>query len=391
MKVDALLPYLETRYSELVGRIRKDEYRPVPVQRVEMPKPGGGVRNLGVPTVIDRMVQQAVAQVIVPIYEKVFSDHSYGFRPGRSAHDAIREARGYYEMGYTHVVDIDMAKFFDTLNHDILMSMLKENLDDWQLRRLIFRFLKAGVFIRGLKSPSEEGTPQGGPLSPVLSNIYLTKFDKLLEEKGLKFVRYADDLNIYVKSHRAALRVLESSTRFLEGTLKLKVNQDKSMVGSPLKLKFLGFTLGMNKDGPYVRIHEKSQRRFKDKVKTITRRNRGRSVKVILLELRRYVTGWMGYYRLAALKTKLKEYDGWVRRRMRTYIWKQWKTVRNKFKNLRKLGIGRETAWMWANTRKGHWRISGSQVLSMSMTNKYLEGLGLLNMSELFARVKLTA
>ncbi|MDR1296410.1 MAG: group II intron reverse transcriptase/maturase [Deltaproteobacteria bacterium] len=391
MTVRQLLPYLEKHYEELVEQIRNGGYRPKPVRRVEIPKPDGGVRLLGVPSVVDRMVQQAVAQVIVPIYEPLFSDHSYGFRPERSAHDAVKEAKEYFSEGYNHVVDIDLAKYFDSICHDKLMSMLREVLDDKALRELICKFLKSGVMIGGLVSPTTEGAPQGGPISPVLSNIYLTKFDRMLESRGLKFVRYADDCNIYVKSRRAADRVMKSATSFLEGTLKLKVNQDKSKVGSPTRLKFLGFAMWKINGKSGIRVHEKSLKRFKDKVRRITRRNRGRSVETVFKEFETYAKGWLGYYRLASLVSKLGELDGWVRARSRAYIWKQWKRTRTKAKNLRKLGIDRETAWMWANTRKGYWRIAHSQVLSKSLTNKYLEERGLLCMLKHFEKVKLVS
>jgi group II intron reverse transcriptase/maturase len=386
MTVDELLPYLRVHQNELVGQIGVGSYKPLPVLRVEIPKPDGGIRLLGIPTVQDRMIQQAIAQVLVPIFEPVFSDHSFGFRPGRSAQDAVREAKGYFDEGYAHVVDIDLAKYFDTICHDKLMSMLRETVDD-DVCRLIRKYLKSGVMIGGLYSPTKEGAPQGGPLSPLLSNIYLTEFDKSLEEKGLKFVRYADDCNVYLRSRRAAERVMQSSTRFLEGVLKLKVNQAKSKVGSPTKLKFLGFSLWKIGERSGVRIHEKSLKRFKDTVRDITTRNRGRSVEYVFEELKRYTVGWMGYYKLASLTGKLKEIDGWIRARIRQYIWKQWKRVRTRFRNLMRLGIWREQAWMWANTRKGYWRTAHSPILSKTLTNQYLEELGLINLSKLFKRL----
>jgi group II intron reverse transcriptase/maturase len=287
-------------------------------------------------------------------------------------------------LGFKHVVDIDLAKRFDTVCHDKLMSMLREQVDDGQVLDLIRRFLGSGVMKDGLVSPTTEGVPQGGPLSPLLSNIYLTSFDRMLEARGLRFVRYADDCNIYVKSRKAAERVMESSTRFLEGKLKLKVNQEKSKVGSPRRLKFLGFSLYELKGKAGVRIHEKSEKRFKDKVRMITKRNRGRSAVSILIELKRYIIGWLGYYRLAALASKAKDWDAWIRAKIRAYIWKQWKKARTRAKNLRSLGQGREQAWKWANTRKGHWRVAHSQILSMTLTNAYLERLGLVSISKLF-------
>jgi len=243
MSVDEMLPYLKEHREELLESIRGGFYKPKPVRRVEISKPDGGVRMLGVPTVIDRMIQQAIAQVLEPIFEKTFSDNSYGFRPGRNAHQAIKQARRYYDEGYTRVVDIDLAKYFDTVNHDLLMDMLREQVRDKRVLTLIRKFLKSGIMINGLVNASQEGTPQGGNLSPLLSNIYLTRFDKMLEERGHKFVRYADDCNIYVKSKRAAERVMENSVEYLEGKLKLEVNRKKSSTGSPLRLKFLGFSL----------------------------------------------------------------------------------------------------------------------------------------------------
>ena len=241
----------------------------------------------------------------------------------------------------------------------------------------------------GLVSPTEAGVPQGGPLSPILSNLYLDKFDKMLEGRGLKFVRYADDCNIYVKSRRAAERVMKSATRFLEGELKLKVNLAKSQVGSPLKLKFLGFSMYKNKAGTGIRIHGKSEKRFKDKVRQITKRNRGRSVEMIAHELEVYLIGWVGYYRLASLKSKTKEWDSWIRARMRAFIWKQWKRVRTRLKMLRRFGLEKEQAWMWANTRKGYWRVSHSQILAKTMTNAYLEGRGIPSTEKIYQRMQL--
>jgi group II intron reverse transcriptase/maturase len=376
MTVEGLLPYLKTHKDSLVGKIHNGSYSPKPVRRVEIPKPDGGVRLLGVPTVVDRMIQQSIAQVLTPIYEKKFSDSSYGFRPGRSAQQAMNVAYGYYVEGYTHVVDIDLAKYFDTVNHDKLIGMLREEVKDERVISLIRKFLTSGVLIDGLVKPTVDGVPQGGPLSPLLSNIYLTKLDKELEKRGLRFVRYADDCNIFVKSRRAAERVMESVTRFLEGTLKLKVNQDKSKVGSPLRLKFLGFSMWKINGKSGIRVHEKSMKRFKSKVTQITKRNRGWSLQAILEELKKYTNGWLGYYRIASLASKLKELDMWIRRRLRCYIWKQWKKVKTRSTNLRKLGVAEEQAWMWANTRKGYWRISRSQVLQTTLTNQRLKEMG---------------
>lgn len=376
MKVDEMLPYLKEHNERIVKEIREGKYKPKPVRRVEIPKPDGGVRMLGVPTVIDRMVQQALVQVLQPIFETTFSGSSYGFRPGRSAQQAVKQAKKYYEEGYTRVVDIDLAKYFDTVNHDLLIEMIKAKVKSETITKLIRAFLKSGVMENGIVKATGEGTPQGGNLSPLLSNIYLNSFDKELESRGHKFVRYADDCNIYVKSQRAAERVMESCRKYLEGKLKLKVNTEKSRVGSPLKLKFLGFSLYKIKDKVGIRVHEKPMRKFKDKIKQITSRSRGRAIRQVLKELKQYTTGWLNYYGLAEMKSKIQSLNEWTRRRIRMYIWKQWKKISARFKNLQFLGIPKRKAWEWANTRKGYWHIANSFILSRTLTNEYLATLG---------------
>lgn len=376
MTVDEMLPYLKEHREELLESIRKGRYKPQPVRRVEIPKPDGGKRKLGVPTVIDRMIQQAVVQVLQPIYEPIFSDSSYGFRPNRSAHMAIKKAEEYYKAGYTNVVDLDLAKYFDTVNHALMMGMLRERIKDERVVELIKKFLKSGVMINGLVSHTTEGTPQGGNLSPLLSNIYLTAFDRMLEARGHKFVRYADDCNIYVKSRRASERVMTNCTEYLEGTLKLKVNREKSNVGSPLKLKFLGFSLYKIKEKTGIRPHGKSLKKFKDKIKEITSRKQARPIEQILINLRKYTTGWLGYYSIADMDKKIKSLNEWIRRRIRQIFWKQWKRTRARCDNLIKLGIPKGKAWEWANSRLGYWRIAGSWILDRSLTNKYLASIG---------------
>ena len=376
MTVDEMLPYLKEHREELLGALRNGKYKPKAVRRVEIPKPDGGMRKLGVPTVIDRMIQQAIVQVLQPIYEPLFSENSYGFRPKRSAHQAISKALEYYNEGYTQVVDLDLAKYFDTVNHDILIDMLREQIKDERVISLIRKYLKSGVMINGLVSPTTEVTPQGGNLSPLLSNIDLTAFDKLLESRGHKFVRYADDCNIYVKSRRAAERVMANCVKFLEGKLKLKVNQQKSQVGSPLKLKFLGFSLYKTGKKAGIRPHGKSIKRFKDKIRELTSRKQARSVENILKRIKRYTTGWLGYYSIADMESKIRSLNEWLRRRIRQIYWKQCKKIKTRHDNLVRFGINKQKAWEWANSRKGYWRIADSYILHRSLTNEYLASVG---------------
>lgn len=342
MTVEEMLPYLKGHREELLEALRSERYKPKAVRRVEIPKPDGGKRMLGVPTVIDRMIQQAIVQVLQPMYEPLFSENSYGFRPKRSAQQAMKQALEYYNEGYTQVVDLDLAKYFDTVNHEILIGMLREQVKDERVIRLIRKYLKSGVMLNGLISPTTEGTPQGGNLSPLLSNIYLTAFDRMLESRGHKFVRYADDCNIYVKSRRAAERVMANCTKFLEGKLKLKVNRKKSQVGSPLRLKFLGFSMYKTGKKAGIRPHSKSIRKFKDKIRELTSRKQARSVELILKRLKRYTVGWLGYYSIADMESRIKSLNEWIRRRIRQIYWKQWKKIKTKHDNLVKLGIDDE-------------------------------------------------
>ena len=376
MTVEEMLPYLKEHREELLEALRNERYKPKAVRRVEIPKPDGGKRMLGVPTVIDRMIQQAIVQVLQPMYEPLFSENSYGFRPKRSAQQAMKQALEYYNEGYTQVVDLDLAKYFDTVNHEILIGMLREQVKDERVIRLIRKYLKSGVMVNGLISPTTEGTPQGGNLSPLLSNIYLTAFDRMLESRGHKFVRYADDCNIYVKSRRAAERVMANCTKFLEGKLKLKVNRKKSQVGSPLRLKFLGFSMYKTGKKAGIRPHSKSIKKFKDKIRELTSRKQARSVEMILKRLKRYTVGWLGYYSIADMESNIKRLNEWIRRRIRQIYWKQWKKIKTKHDNLVKLGIDNENAWKWANSRKAYWRIADSHILHRSLTNEYLASVG---------------
>jgi group II intron reverse transcriptase/maturase len=388
MRAEELEAYLIGHYREQADSIRGGWYKPEPVKRVEIPKPDGGKRQLGVPTVIDRMVQPALVQALQPVFEPAFSESSYGFRPKRSAHQAIERARRNGEEGNTWVVDLDLERYFDTVNHDVLIKLVREVIKDEAVIAVIKRFLKSGVMADGLVSQSEQGKEtacavsqeQGGNLSPLLSSVYLTKFDRMLEERGHKFVRYADDCNSYVKSRRAAERVMKGCREYLEGKLKLQVNRKKSAVGSPAKLKFLGFSLYRSKEGVRIRVHENSLERLRERLKALTSRKRSGTIERIQREWITLLTGWVGYYRIADMKKYLERMNEWLRRRIRQMYWKRWKRVRTRYENLIQLGVSRQKAWQWANTRKGCWRTAGSWLLTTTLTNSYLETKGFPNM-----------
>jgi len=377
MKTDQLLDYLKIHWPKINQDLLKGAFKPQPVKRKEIPKPDGGVRLLGIPTVLDRFIQQAISQILGRIWEPLFSEYSYGFRPGRTAHQAVMQGKDYMVAGYTYVVDMDLSKFFDRVNHDRLMSRLAERIKDKRVLKLIRGYLRCGVMIEGVAVHSEEGTPQGGPLSPLLSNIVLDELDKELEKRGHRFVRYADDFMIYCRSLKAAERVKESITRFLEVKLKLKVNQDKSAVSRPWLRKFLGFTYFQMYGQSKVRIHVKSLKRFKDKVRALTKRNRGKSLGQVIEELNRFFIGWWGYFRLTEAKSFLKGLKIWIMRRLRSLVWKQWKNPKTRAANLEKLGISHKHAMLCGNARKKYWHMSKIKWVAIAMPEKYFTDRGL--------------
>ena len=382
MEVDKLLPYLKQNGARLKREILEGRYQPSPVRRVEIAKPDGGIRLLGIPTAVDRMIQQAIAQVLNPIFDPQFSESSYGFRAGRSAKQAIKKAQEYINIGNRWVVDIDLAKYFDTVKHDMLMGLLAKKVADKRLLKLIRLYLESGVMISGVVVESEEGCPQGGPLSPLLSNIMLDELDKELEKRGHKFCRYADDNNIYVKSLRAGKRVMKSITGYLEGKLKLKVNQQKSAVDRPWKRKFLGFSFYPNKTGVGIRVHPKPVTKFKDKVREVLSRSNGWSIEQKIAAVNSKNMGWVNYFGIADMKKLAGELDEWIRRRLRMCIWKQWRKVKTRHAKLVQLGADNQKAWEFANTRKGYWRISNSPILKCTLTNERLDKLGYLTLTK---------
>ena len=379
MTVEEALPWLKEHRGELLQSIREGSYMPNPVRRKEIPKPDGGVRKLGIPTVVDRVIQQAIAQKLQNIWEPLFSDSSYGYRPKRSAGQAIQNVKEYAEEGYRYAVSVDLSKYFDTLNHELLMNLLHKQIQDMRVLSLIKKYLKSGVMENGVVCKTEEGSPQGGPLSPLLANIYLNEFDWEMNNRGVKLVRYADDIVVFAKSKRAAERQLESCRKYLEGRLRLKMNTEKSKVTSVFAqkdFKFLGFCLGKNGNGVYIRAHRKSLNKAKEKLKLLTKRNRGRNVRSVMQEVKVFIRGWIGYFRAADMKRTMMSWDEWLRRRFRMYIWKQWKKPKTKVTNLRKLGIPADKAYQWGNSRLGYWRIAGSPVLKCSITNERLAAAG---------------
>ena len=383
MSIEDFPEFARAQWDNIRDSLMAGTYQPSPVKRVEIPKPTGGKRPLGIPTVLDRLIQQAMYQVLMPIFDPDFSEFSYGFRPGRSAHDAVRKVREYIRQGYRIAVDMDLSKFFDRVNHDVLMHRVARKIRDKRMLRLIGKYLRAGVVIKGRLQKSREGVPQGGPLSPLLANILLDDLDKELEKRGHKFVRYADDFVILVRTQRAGLRVKESVTRFLERKLKLKVNQDKSRVSATNEANFLGFTF----KGTKIRWSDKAFREFKRRVKRLTGRSWFVSMEYRYKKLSQYIRGWMNYFGISEYYRPIPEIDQWLRRRMRMCYWKQWRRPRTKIRKLRNLGTSLKIAIDVGLSRKGPWRLARTLATQTGMTNQWLKEQGLVSVKERWVNI----
>jgi len=385
MSTGHLKGYLQTDWPRIKEELLNGTYKPQPVRKVEIPKPGGGTRMLGIPTVLDRLIQQAVHQELGPLFEPDFSASSYGFRPGKSAHQAVQAARKAVESGLRWVVDIDLAKFFDRVNHDILMSRVARKVKDKRVLHLIRSYLQAGMFEGGIISPRTEGTPQGGPLSPLLSNILLDELDKELERRGHTFCRYADDCNIYVRTRRSADRVMTSITTFLETRLKLTVNQDKSAVDRPWKRIFLGYGMTYHRI-PKLKVGDKALDRIKGKIREISRKGRGRNLKRVIEEITPILRGWSNYFKLSEVKKPFEELDGWIRRKLRCILWRQWKRPFTRAKKLMQRGISEARAWRSVLNKRGPWWNSGASHMNQAFDTSYFTKLGLISLLNQFHR-----
>jgi RNA-directed DNA polymerase len=383
VSTEELRAYLKIHWPGIRSSLESGRYKPQPVRRVEIPKPDGGVRLLGIPTVVDRLIQQAIAQALTPMFEEVFSPHSYGFRPGRSAHDAVRQAQTYIREGYEWVVDIDLEKYFDGVNHDMLMARVARTVKDKKVLKLIRAYLESGVMVNGVVMDTEEGTPQGGPLSPLLANIMLDDLDKELEKRGHCFVRYADDCNIYARTPRAGERVMSSVRRFLEKKLKLRVNEKKSKVDKVSKVKFLGFSFYIRGVQVLIRVAEKALEKCRKKLRMLTRRCRQGKLEDIAKELMVYLRGWMQYFSFADTPRPFRDMNGWLRRRLRQLIWKRWKRGTTRFGMLVRLGIRRDHAALGAYG-KSPWRMAHSSIVEAALCGAFFDRIGFPDLPSLY-------
>ena len=386
MRVDELGSYLKGNWPRIKEELLSGEYRPKPVRRVEIPKPGGrGMRKLGIPTAMDRFIQQAILQVLDSIFDPGFSDSSFGFRPGRSAHQAVLKAREHVASGKRWVVDLDIEKFFDRVNHDVLMAWVARKINDKRVLRLLRRYLQAGIMDDGIVTPLREGTPQGGPLSPLLSNILLDELDKELERRGHTFCRYADDSNIYVGSKRSGERVKESISRFLEKRLRMKVNEEKSAVGRPWKRKFLGYTMTVDKK-PRLKVAPESEEKLRVKLNEILRRGRGRNLEEVVKEMKPLLTGWINYFKLSEVRVTFERLDQWLRRKLRCILWRQWKRTYTRARKLMKRGLSKNRAWVSAKNYRGPWWNAGASHMNHTFPKSYFDRLGLVSLLDQHVR-----
>ena len=384
MKVDELLQYLKENGKQIKEDIRNGKYNPKAVRRVEIPKADGNKRKLGIPTVVDRVIQQAIAQQLSKIYEPIFSENSYGFRQNRSCHDAIQKAKEIMNNGYKWVVDLDLEKFFDTVNQDLLISIIRRTVNEDKVVSLIRKYLQAGALVNGVFEKTEKGTPQGGNISPILSNIMLNELDKELEKRGLQFIRYADDCVIFTKSKKSAERVMENITKFIETKLRLKVNKEKSKIDRPWRIKYLGFSFYQAKGKIEIRIHPKSVAKFKEKIRDITSRNKAISMESRYIKLKQVIVGWVNYFKIANMGKIAQTLDKWIRRRIRMCYWKQWKKCKTKRENLIKLGISEDVAREHSGARKSYWRMADTLAMHIALNNKTLEKLGYTSLTSIY-------
>lgn len=388
MEMDELLEHLKTHREEILSSLLNSSYKPSPVKRVEIPKENGKTRKLGIPTLVDRVIQQAILQELSPMYEKQFSETSYGFRPNRGCHDALKKCQEYANQGYWYVIDMDLEKFFDIVNQSMLMEILSRTIKDNRVLSLIQKFLNAGIMDKGMFIKSERGVPQGGSISPILANIMLNELDQELEKWGYRFVRYCDDLMIFTKSKRASQRQYKRVTKFIEGKLKLRVNKDKTSISKLAQVKYLGYSFYRIKGKCRFRVHPHSINKLKDKLRKVTARSNGMSIEGRKLKLNQIIRGWVQYFKLADMKGIMATIDQWLRRRIRMVTWKRWKKVKTKFENLQKLGVAKGKAWEWANTRKSYWHIANSWILDTTLTNARFEKQGYLSFLKYYLGVK---